>query len=313
MKVIYIMGWGRSGSTLLDMLLGEIEGFLSAGEMRYLWNHYRKGRPCGCGRAIDRCPLWRPVMERVLESDSPAHDELVRLGRTQQEALRLRHLPRLLWLDRIPSTECALAHYARTLSATYRAVADASGSEVVVDSSKRPVDAALLRLMNGVEGYLLHLVRDPRAVAYSWQRARPQRDRAADMDRFSTASSTANWTAWNVMAEIVAARHGASRCIRVRYEDLVDDPTSVLRSVLATVGCDGASDPEIVESRAALSENHTVAGNPRRFDIGTTEIARDDEWITSQKRRHRWTATAIAAPLLRHYGYSARIERGTST
>ena len=35
--VLYVAGAGRSGSTLLDNLLGQIPGFFSAGELRYVW------------------------------------------------------------------------------------------------------------------------------------------------------------------------------------------------------------------------------------------------------------------------------------
>ena len=33
-KVLFIGGYGRSGSTLLDRLLGQIDGFVSVGEVR---------------------------------------------------------------------------------------------------------------------------------------------------------------------------------------------------------------------------------------------------------------------------------------
>lgn len=36
-KVLYIAGWGRSGSTILDNVLGQVEGFFSGGELSYLW------------------------------------------------------------------------------------------------------------------------------------------------------------------------------------------------------------------------------------------------------------------------------------
>ena len=51
-RVLVIGGWGRCGSTLLDMLLGEIDGFVSAGEVRELWlRGCVEDRPCGCGDA----------------------------------------------------------------------------------------------------------------------------------------------------------------------------------------------------------------------------------------------------------------------
>ena len=35
--VLYIGGWGRSGSTLLAHVLAEVPGFVSVGELRYVW------------------------------------------------------------------------------------------------------------------------------------------------------------------------------------------------------------------------------------------------------------------------------------
>ena len=36
-RVLYILGWGRSGSTVLGNILGEVDGFFCAGELHYLW------------------------------------------------------------------------------------------------------------------------------------------------------------------------------------------------------------------------------------------------------------------------------------
>ena len=35
--VLYLLGKGRSGSTLLSMALGELDGFFAAGELRFFW------------------------------------------------------------------------------------------------------------------------------------------------------------------------------------------------------------------------------------------------------------------------------------
>jgi hypothetical protein len=35
--VLYVAGTGRSGSTLLARVLGEADGFVAAGELRYVW------------------------------------------------------------------------------------------------------------------------------------------------------------------------------------------------------------------------------------------------------------------------------------
>jgi hypothetical protein len=50
-RVLYIGGWGRSGSTLLDLILGQAPGVFSAGEVREIWQSgLVENRPCGCER-----------------------------------------------------------------------------------------------------------------------------------------------------------------------------------------------------------------------------------------------------------------------
>ena len=43
-------GSGRSGSTLITTVLGQLDGCFAAGELRYLWQRGMvDNRPCGCG------------------------------------------------------------------------------------------------------------------------------------------------------------------------------------------------------------------------------------------------------------------------
>jgi hypothetical protein len=55
-KTLSIVGAGRSGTTVLASILGEVEGIGSAGELRWLWEH-GMGR---CHRA-GHLPLPRDV------------------------------------------------------------------------------------------------------------------------------------------------------------------------------------------------------------------------------------------------------------
>jgi hypothetical protein len=41
--VAYIVGSGRSGSTLLDLMLGRLDGWFSMGEFRHFWHAQRDG------------------------------------------------------------------------------------------------------------------------------------------------------------------------------------------------------------------------------------------------------------------------------
>ena len=47
LKVLFIAGTSRSGSTLLGQLLGQIDGFIHIGELRQLWKKgFGQNSPC---------------------------------------------------------------------------------------------------------------------------------------------------------------------------------------------------------------------------------------------------------------------------
>ena len=110
-----------------------------------------------------------------------------------------------------PSTP---AYYARL----YAAIAEVSGAELVIDSSKHPSLAHCLRWQDGVDLRVLHLVRDSRAVAYSWGRAvrRPDTDRESYMTRYSPAVAAAQWNGQNAAFHLLRGRAGHAAAVRGR-------------------------------------------------------------------------------------------------
>jgi len=188
----------------------------------------------------------------------------------------------------------------------YRAVGRVTGARVVVDSSKLIQDAAALRLLPHVDPYFVHLVRDPRAVAYSMRREgmlQAQPDDPVRMPRSSARSSSSGWVRTNVAAELTRARFGADRSMRIRYEDLADDPQRILTSIARFVGEEGEVVCFDADHTVDLPENHTVWGNSLRFARGALEVRVDEEWRGRLDRSSRRTATLIALPLLARYRY----------
>src|SRR5438105_15565281 len=60
--VLFIGGEGRSGSTLLDRMLGQLPGFFSTGELREVWNRgLIENLDCGCGLSFRSCSFWTAV------------------------------------------------------------------------------------------------------------------------------------------------------------------------------------------------------------------------------------------------------------
>lgn len=311
-KVLYIAGSGRSGSTLLDNILGQVGGLVSVGELRFLWERGMvQDRLCGCGRPFHECPVWT---DRLVEAFGrvDAIDPHVAMAQ-QLSRSRVRHIPAVLVSARRGGHGAgpATAHLER-LERLYRAVGVVAGAPIVVDSSKLPAYGYLLDQTTGIDLHVLHLVRDPRAAAYSWIRKKVQPDRgsAGYMEPQSVIHSSVLWTVWNGTAEALWASD-SSRYLRLRYEDLVANPRPAIERVLdfvgapASVGADHDRLPFMNATTVVLGENHTVAGNPNRLIQGAVSIRADDEWVSKMPRAQQRLVTALTLPLLRRYGYPA--------
>ena len=125
--VVYIVGWGRSGSTLLTAVLGELDGAFAAGELRMLWGRGAIGRRlCGCGRVIPECPIWSQVLERLDGAPCTAEE----MASIQAHRLRSRHfLPELLRMAVHRGPDEELSRYAATYVQALEAVTEVTGAQ----------------------------------------------------------------------------------------------------------------------------------------------------------------------------------------
>jgi hypothetical protein len=85
----------------------------------------------------------------------------------------------------------------------------------------------------------------------------------------------------------------------VRYEDLVADRAAIVARITRAVTGAGVAEPD----GSTVPPNHTVGGNPMRFDAAHIEIRPDVEWRTGLSARDRRTVEALTWPLRRRYGY----------
>ena len=308
LPVIFVSGKGRSGSTVLSVVLGEIDGVTAGGELRFLWRRgLLENRNCGCGRPFVTCPVWSAAMKRLGGGGGLQPDEIERLAAVHDRVFRWAAMPRLLAGRRAVAGWSDLDAWADANGELYRALAETTSARVVVDSSKWPADPGLLGLVPGIRPVAVHLVRDPRAVAWSWQRTRTQYDLEVerDMDRFGPWHSSASWLARNVVVEVATRRWQVPRLV-LRYEDFVEDPAAAVRRIGEVAEVDLDPTGVIDDRSVARSVNHTVAGNPARFGEGPIELRPDDEWRQHLPRTDRWIVNAITAPLLVRYGYPLR-------
>jgi len=302
--VLFIAGSGRSGSTLLDNILGQVDGYFSAGELRYIWGRgILEKRLCGCGLRLLDCPVWHRILDDAFDGvdDSFAGEML----RRQNRNARARRVPLMLAARRHPARYMSrLGDYPENLASLYRSIASVTHARVVVDSSKLPAYGWLLDALPSIDLRVVHLVRDPRAAAYSWMRKKvqPDRGRFGYMESQHPLKSAMLWDMWNSSAELFW-RRSEGRYLRLRYEDLVRRPHDCLRSVLDLLGDATLELPFVDDRTVHLRPTHTVAGNPNRLHAGQVVLKADAGWVAGMPWPARAAVTAATAPLLLRYGY----------
>lgn len=304
-KVVFIGGYGRSGSTLLDRLLGQVDGFFSAGELRHIWDRsFGENQLCGCGKPFKGCSFWKEVAEQAFGSVDRV--DLNKIRTLKRSVDRMRYIPYLMSPSlRPPRYQALFSEYTEILGRLYKAIRDVSGSEFIVDSTKDPSHGFVLKAMSDIELYTVHLVRDSRAVAYSWQRKKRRPEihwKEEYMPRYSPFKSAWEWGLMNALVHLLGYT-APKRYTLIRYEDLVSEPRKALSELLADLGTANPNLDFIRERNIKLGVDHTVSGNPMRFQHGIIEVRPDTEWRHKMPTSQRVVISALTWPLLLKYGY----------
>jgi hypothetical protein len=298
-KVLYIAGYGRSGSTFLDQLAGNHDDVFGAGEITHLFVALLEDKVCTCGQTYARCPVWSEVAERVRKK-----------------------LPNVSWIEASQITRRAdgwrpavrtggaSSGYATLWRAVFEAVSEVTNRTWTVDSSKTGWDATgrvrALRTTFGSDLKVVHLVRDPRAVVFA---------RLKHASRLVDASWSERWGPDSSAGRAMRAVLGWSAAqVRVRdadmlmrYEDLVSDPVCELERLGDLMAINPNQWIELASTEASLDPGHAIKGSRGRRG-GPVRLAPDEEWKTALPGYGRAIAT-LASPLARRYGYGRSDDR----
>jgi hypothetical protein len=283
-RVLFIGGLGRSGSTLLDRMLGQLHGVWSVGELVHIWQRgLQENNLCGCGRRFRDCHFWRRVGEEAFGGwEALDVDEVLAL---KQAVDRNRCVPLMCLPALWPPYRARLRRYLDLLDRLYRAVRRVAGTPLLVDASKHASHAFLLRRMPGLDLRLVHLVRDSRGVAFSWgklMRRREVVDAEALMDTNTPLRMSARYLAYNALFHLLD-RLGVPTLL-LRYEPRPRRQPHALRPR-----------PRAAAARRGVARQDAPAPPPahRRLDLAAPAPLRVPAWtprapLSGRGRRSAW-------------------------
>lgn len=283
-KVIYISSDNRSGSSLLDALLGNHSDITGLGEVHNLGAFvdgngnripFYPSYPllCACGKTFADCPFWQSIEKRLCR---PLSELKLRL--------RNKNLPFVLnALDSIKNRGVYFAKdrfpvvfdYPFVLTALgYKDVADhffdlyetVSGvrhTAFVVDSSKDPHYLSFLNAFYPSKLKVLLLYRNPKAVAYS----RLKRGRSLE-------EACTKWVQRALEMKFYTRLIPAENLLVLKYEDLCGKIETTMHRICDFLGI--PYEPNLTEFH--LGNHHFIGGSPSLRTGKITSIRLDDTY-----------------------------------
>jgi hypothetical protein len=238
-KVVYVMGAGHSGSTILGLALGNCSDSFYAGEVDE-WLQV-SGTPSLGGS--ERTEFWGAVREAMRDARA---QELFgnRVNRLVERSSSL------LRFDRWPARRALLRRYREVSQELFRAISHTAGAGHVVDTSHFPLRARELQKLGGIELYLVLLVRDPQDVVASNVREISRHEVAERRIRILTMN--ANLWLTQLVSLLVFLRQPRERRVFVRHESFIADPEGVLRQIVEHLGT-GVTLPDLTALRGGIA------------------------------------------------------------
>ena len=308
-NLIYVASIGHSGSTLLESILGAHSQIATCGEI-HIWPHEIDSdgvMPCGCGKSIPDCSFWNNIKQRInpLQQLSPQ----IHFFREQHNAGHTFRFNRIGDFAKAPISSATM-HKIKTYGQNNYEVYAAFLAEMeqlkgrkfnwIVDASKDPYRLLWLARSGLFNIKVLHVVKNPRAFAYSMLKRLPEDEINVFHSRlYETVRQSLKWSIENHFIHKVAQNHlNASDYLLVNYEQLASNPVETFQTVCSIVGCD--FEPEAVENFREGSL-HTIAGNPMRYQ--SKGIYLDEKWKNLLPVFNRKVAEIATSINRAQYGY----------
>jgi hypothetical protein len=297
-KIVYITGYGRSGSTVLGTILGTVDRARYVGELFQMPFCFGPEHYCSCGQLVNDCGFWSRIYA-TWEDRTGASLERFRDLSIKYEGTGVSVWRRLLSERTHISKE--FLEYAFLTESLFKVIAEITESEYIVDSSKSAQRAFAMSLMGGIDLSLIHLVRDGRSVVASLRkrfRKDPERGIPKDIRPIPSLRAAAGWMVKNLESEFVRRGIPAETQITLFYEDVVTDLDGHLERLSKIFG----RAPQELHGRRSFPISHIIEGSRIRMK-GSVEIKSDYVFSNELSAIDRGVFWLSAGILALKYGY----------
>jgi hypothetical protein len=302
--LVYIVSNGRSGTTLLDLLLGAHEHVWTTGEVQNLpWELVNPRAPCGDGNPVHESPFWEPILSEIPTAPEGYHVGCFHNEEQVGKVLRWNLLPDLIQGRTRPRWTEAVEEYGRKNERLFRVVREAAENrseadiQWLVDASKTVYRLFWLQQSDRFDLRVIHVMKDPRSLVYSM--AGPW----LPYGIHRVLRYTVRWIVENaLMAHLCRTNFEPNQVYRLRYKELAGAPEDTMRSVGEWLELDYS--PSLVHNFRNY-ENFAISGNMMRWRESEDEIRLDERWKREFPAPYRALVGALARPFHALCGYSA--------
>jgi hypothetical protein len=251
-QILYIMGTGRSGTTILEVLLANNPGFAGVGEVHRIVRHgFLEDRVCSCSKPARQCEVW----SRVLRDSGWSDADLPLLARDFEKLESHFRFP-LVWAG-APASE--LARYDAANEALFTHAAAARRSFLIVDSSKYASRALLLARRFPDRVKVLCITRSAAGLIAAFQKRNQLEQRP------KPPLAVAAYYCYVLLCMRLVRARLKERCLAIRFEELNREPLAELRRIESWLGLSLAESKARIASADAFEVGHIVTGNRLRM------------------------------------------------
>lgn len=289
------MGYGRSGSTILDILLGQNKQTFSVGGLSnyHLWvEHNLK---CACNQKIKECSFWSQITDKVIFSEQD-----VRIARKYESLYSLFTLAMF-------RKSKNLKKYCTLNQKILSAISEHSNKDIIVDSSKTSRDSLSRPIMLlkkcKINLDCIFLVRDPRGVVWSAMKKHGSPERERKDFRFTRFMRTL--IAWNVVnyLTIFINKLFIKKNLLIRYEDFCENPVEALHLIEEFSEINLSQVIFSIKNNIPINTGHNLGGNRLRFSDSIKSIKLDSAWKKEMPKSYQKIVNILSYPLMKRFGY----------